>query len=48
MEFWRKRKFERDESDFLVRYDFLVQLLRLRLGVKIEVKLTLKPYIVTP
>ena len=41
MEVWKKREFERDESDFVF------QLLRLVLIDKIDLKLTLRPYIVT-
>ena len=41
MEVCSKREFERDESDFLF------QLLKNDLDVKINLKLTLRPYIVT-
>jgi len=38
---WRKREFERDESGFLFK------LLGIYLSVKIDLKLTLRNYIVT-
>ena len=41
MEVWSKREFERDESDFLF------QLLKIDLDIKINLKLILRPYIVS-